>query len=374
MGEDQSCPKDADVLCTSNQVPNPPGINLIHPATADTQQAGSKTVEPVDVAKASLDVSTLMPLANYIFDHETVEKIVVKGNKQTVTTTTIMVVYVRYVNGVNFPDDPDDLDNPNVPVGLKGAKKFELRTVGNGANVKGMLCPIGSSNDNECSTSITGTKSSIEYNKDSNLWTVNGSIAPGLIIFKGNLFLESGTFINTIGATGSIEMKGDKVYSLSWAGDNGKRNKGAAEYAPKGVCTNTVTNSDLHPTNLCDMAESDEERYDPNKNEEHGNIGDYGNYGLLATVNINLQSNTSVFGAVKAGSMLTADSNTTAHGYVSGLGGDVQHTLKGFTIDLTNLPDGYKLVENETEQDSEVVNTEANAVILWSRYKSLEPL
>lgn len=127
---------------------------------------------------------------------------------------------------------------------------------------------------------------------------------------------------------------------------------------PGGVCENKLVGSDneLCPINFCD--------------NEPEPIGEYGNYGLLADIDIKLEG-AEVFGAVKAGSALKVSNNTTVHGYVSGLGlGDVDHSLENkFVIDLTNLPEGYTLVESDAGQGGEGGNTEKQAVIHWSRYK-----
>lgn len=298
-------------------------------------------VLPVNITPEILDVNELQPYANYIFEYV--------NNKITVE--------VKNIN--NIPNGKYNLCNTPQANSLCSAEYGNYGPV-----IKG-------NNDN-----------AISYSQD--LWTLTGNTSPqtlgmppGLVIFKGSLTI-SGTFINTIAATGNIDTSGSlKIYSLNYTGYNGNREGDPSRFSPKpgeGVCTQSQFKN-LYPNNLCSST-----KYNG------GAISGYGNYGLLAGSckpgtdckpptnyiggNIHIGSSNEIFGSVKAGGAFTNSGNTTVHGFVSGLGNLKMHTLgSSFKVDLRKLPEGYDPGGSSSDSSGSSGGADSTeATILWSRY------
>lgn len=301
-------------------------------------------VLPVNITPEVLDVNELEPYANYIFEYI--------NNKITVE--------VKNIN--NIPDGKYQLCHPS--------SKANSLCKADGTVVSG---PIASG-------SWAGDTGAIKYNTSTDKWTFTSStslaMAPGLVIFKGNLSL-TGTFINTIAATGNIDTFGSlKIYSLNYTGYNGNREGNLSRFSPKsgeGVCTQLQFNN-LYPNNLCSSTEYNGDA-----------ISGYGNYGLLAGScklgtdckpptnynggNIHIGSSNEIFGSVKAGGTFTNSGSTTVHGFVSGLGNLKTHTLgNSFIIDLTKLPEGYDPGGSSGGSGGSNGAGNIEVTILWSRY------
>lgn len=277
---------------------------------------------PVLVLQAdreTLDVSQLERHANYIFMHD--------GTKELVDIKNISTI----------PNDIYSLIN-------KDGNKYFACQPNNSSICHG---PIAIGN-------------SISYDKIKDKWTLsNTTMAPGFAIFRGNLDLQTGNYINTFAATGNITSGGNlKIYALNYTGYDGTR---ANPKIFAGVCSYTLY-SPFYPSNLCGT----------NKSFNYTAIEGYGNYGLLASGDISLNhagGGSEIFGAVKAGQAYHSKGNTTVHGYVSGLG-EMKHNLEAkLEIDLTNLPEGYNPGGSNPSASANNPITLGNALIRWSRYK-----
>lgn len=280
----------------------------------------------VEIKPDTIDISKLEPYANYIFEHDGTNILVKVKNVASILDGTYSLTHktINYNVVANFiclKDDPEICHGP-IAEGY-----------------------------------WTGDKNAISYNEDRKEWAIHGKLAPGFVIFKGNLVLESGTFYNSFAATGNAKTGGDlTVYALNYSGYNGKR--GDRTFAPYGVC-NYLEFPVLYPTNLCDTSL---------QTFNYAAIAGYGNNGLITGGDISLGARNMIFGAVQAGGAFSGSGSTTVHGFISGLG-ITQHTFGGgFTIDLKDLPEGYDPGGGKSTScpgdDQPYI-----ATIRWSRYK-----
>lgn len=293
----------------------------------------------VEIKPDTIDISKLEPYANYIFEHDGTNILVKVKNVASILDGTYRLTHKKIndnwvANFICLEDDP---------------------AICHGPIAEGYW---------------TGDKETISYIKneeDEWEWAIHGKLAPGLVIFKGNLVLESGTFYNSFAATGNAKTKGDlTVYALNYSGYNGKR--GDRTFAPYGVCNYLEfpvlypTNlSGLYPTNLCDTS---------SQTFNYAAIAGYGNNGLITGGNISLGERNRIFGAVQAGGVFSGSGSTTVHGFISGLG-ITQHTFEGgFTINLKDLPEGYDPGGGKsTSCPGSSDDQPYIATIRWSRYK-----
>lgn len=290
----------------------------------------------VEIKPDTIDISKLEPYANYIFEHD----------------GTNILVKVKNVASI-----------------LDGTYSLTHKTI-NYNVVANFICLEG--NPDICHGPIaegtwTGDTNAISYNEYRKEWTIKGQLAPGFVIFKGNLVLDTGTFTNSFAATGNAKTTGDlKVYALNYSGYNGKR--GDRTFAPHGVCNYSKfpvlypTNlSGLYPTNLCDTS---------SQTFNYAAIAGYGNNGLITGGDISLGAGNKIFGAVQAGGAFSGSGSTTVHGFISGLG-ITQHTFGGgFTINLKDLPEGYDPGGGKSTSCPDSSDDQPYiATIRWSRYK-----
>ncbi|HEY0891452.1 MAG TPA: hypothetical protein VGE32_00265, partial [Cellvibrio sp.] len=206
------------------------------------------------------------------------------------------------------------------------------------------------------------------------------SMPPGVVWFNGNLMLSNGIYYNTFVATGNIATGGSFVsYALNYAA--AYKTSPSDTTRKNAVCKNefdtSVKSNDfatLYPTNYC----GSDGKYTPNA---LGNIGLLaGGYNPAANPNtkiiysggfIELGASNSIYGTVVAGNLLKTGGSTKVYGYISAAGlqvSDADNNLGGSTtVDVTNLPEGYK--PNEIpDMSGGAAGVLAEARVLWSRY------
>lgn len=206
------------------------------------------------------------------------------------------------------------------------------------------------------------------------------SMPPGVVWFNGNLMLSNGIYYNTFVATGNIATGGSFVsYALNYAA--AYKTSPSDTTRKNAVCKNefdaSVKSNDfatLYPTNYC----GSDGKYTPNA---LGNIGLLaGGYNPATNPNANLiysggfielGASNSIYGTVVAGNLLKTGGSTKVYGYISAAGlqvSDGDNNLGGSTtVDVTNLPEGYK--PNEIPNMSGgAAGVLAEAHVLWSRY------
>lgn len=203
-------------------------------------------------------------------------------------------------------------------------------------------------------------------------WTLTGQsgdttpavVAPGALWFEGNVELASGTFRNSILATGNIVTSGShRTFAVNYAG-----------YAQ--TCANTYYTG-LVPTNFCDSASGQL------KSNSLGNIallaGSYSGNSFSGG-NINLGASSKIYGSVVAGNLLQTGGDTLVNGYITAAhqGGGSNNWTGSTTIDLRNLPDsfdpgaipdmggGSQPCQTDCEPSGE--GQASQAKLLWSRY------
>jgi len=209
------------------------------------------------------------------------------------------------------------------------------------------------------------------YDRANQRWKLDGtSMAPGVVLFEGNLTVSSGTYYNTVMATGNIDTAGNlNMYAPNFAGYDGLLNQ--TRYAPEGICSNRIFPS-IVPTQLCS-----ETAYLYNA------INGLGNFALLAGScadadcdpyvggDIKTGASNNIRGAIKAGNIFVSQGDTRVHGYITALAQrDItRHTMSAkTTIDLRNLPPGYDPTGSATSPGDGSGGTEGKMAIWWSRY------
>lgn len=306
-------------------------------------------LQPVKLVQPKVDAWMLRPSANYAFEFE--------GDKAKVTVNNIQgmtngVYYIGKYEGrprEYLCTTVDSNNNCTMPAARTDAKPFC-----NG---------FGSSEYTGCFT----------FNKTPGQegWSIAGtSLPPGVMWFKGNLTLNSGTYYNTFVATGNVNTGGQlTTYAMNYAG-----------YGP--ICENKFTSSvrssdfeGMKPTNFCQGSSF--------KPSALGNIGILaGGYNPSAAANattnteyggglINLGAGNSIYGTVLSGDILKTGGSTKIYGYISAAGlqlsEDINNLGGSTTVDLMNLPEGYNPNEIPNMDDS-VGGTASLATVLWSRY------
>ncbi|MBM7062770.1 hypothetical protein JQX08_18815 [Pseudomonas sp. UL073] len=203
-------------------------------------------------------------------------------------------------------------------------------------------------------------------------WTLTGQtgdttpavVAPGVLWFAGDVELASGTFRNTILATGNIVTSGShRTFAVNYAG-----------YAQ--TCANTYYVG-LYPTNFCDLTTQQL------KSNSLGNIallaGSYSGSSFSGG-NISLGASSKIYGSLVAGNLLQTGGDTTVNGYITAArqGGGSNNWSGSTTIDLRNLPPGFDPedvpvcsggeCQNSGDSSGSGSGQTGQAKLMWSRY------
>lgn len=299
-----------------------------------------------------VNVWALKNEANYIFEYDSVAR------KPIVT-----------VQNVNGADPAATYYIGNYSTAHKSYLCTEVTNKGNCVTPTdpGMTVCLGYSDWDEC----------ISYDATKKTWTLVGqSAAPGIMWFDGNVTLNTETSYISVLATGDVITNGEyRGKSVNFAGYDE-------------VCLAQGTNVDSpdifrarfetqHPTNLCDKNAGE---YKPNP---AGNIAiaaggkDPNNNYAYTGGNIDVATNTMLWGSVLAGNVLTTGGQNTIHGYVTAAAqvtkGSGNNELGGSTtIDLTNFPSTYNptLIPNMDPCVAGCApeNFARRSRLLWSRY------
>lgn len=304
---------------------------------------------PVNIRKEVFDVNTIKPAANYVF--------YVDPDKTTLRVT------LKNIQGI-----------PNGNYYLFSGK------IGN-TSFNDWACLVAKpSQASDCVIKIGAghdpiEKALISYKWDAKTktgkWTLDGtSLAPGIAFFEGDLTISTGTYYNTMLATGNVDTAGKMdMYAPNFAGYNGQQ-KGKT-YAPTGICVNKHF-PNVVPTQLC-------------KNGEYlyNAVNGIANYAVMAgscTDNtcdtyqggdIKTGASTDIRGAVKAGNLFVSSGNTTVHGYITALAQReiLKHSIGAkTTVDLRDLPPGYDPTGSSTVPGAGEAGASGSMDIRWSRY------
>lgn len=300
-------------------------------------------LEPVLVETASFNALQFASVANYVFR--------MVGNDRVVT--------VKHVNGI--PDGDYYLgDNTNV----SGPKRDRLCEDKNCNGVSYPLCK-GQSDWNGC----------FSYRRNQDQWDVNGrSMAPGIVLFEGDVKLSNGVYYNTFIATGSLQTSGNhQNYAPNYAGYSGVYE--SKRYAPNGICDNPVLPNT--PAQFCLV--------DGTFKEDAAS--GLGNYAYMAGSevgadyiggNIALGASTKSHGNVLAGNEFNSGGNTEVHGYITAYaqGSQYFNSMGGSTkIVLDDLPPTFTPGAEISPGQGGGGGTPSagtgeldRAVLVWSRY------
>ena len=297
---------------------------------------------PITITRKKVDANDYKDVANYTFEFVNGKRKVTVKNINGLTDGDYYLGNFGWANNRGNYDylckDVDTNNNCTSPTAPNAATRT--------------ICQ-GNSTSNPC----------FDYNQSSATWSVSGkNLAPGVLWFKGNLNMGNGEYYNTTIASGNISTSGShKLYALNYAGY-------------RVVCTNAFksnTTSDfagLYPTNFCDIAAG------KLKANAAGNIAYLAGIYTGSTFsggNITVGASSEVFGTVLAGDQLTTGGSTTIHGYVNsaGQGTSVANNWSGSTtIDLRDLPDGYKPGESPGNGGSACTSNCSGGVSLtWAR-------
>lgn len=306
---------------------------------------------PVTLTRPVVDAWPLRSAANYAFEFNGTHLTVVVSNVNGIANGTY------YVKGTS--------NNP---------REYLCKAVAGGFCSEPViqLCNGYSANNGCFSTATT--------NGVTTLTIAGKSMPPGVVWFNGNLMLSNGIYYNTFVATGNIATGGSFVsYALNYAAaykaspsDTTRKNAVCKNEFDTSVKSNDFAT--LYPTNYC----GSDGKYTPNA---LGNIGLLaGGYNPAVNPNTNLiysggfielGASNSIYGTVVAGNLLKTGGSTKVYGYISAAGlqvSDGDNNLGGSTtVDVTNLPEGYK--PNEIpDMSGGAAGVLAEARVLWSRY------
>lgn len=317
-------------------------------------------VQPVKLSRPVVDAWALKAAANYAIERE--------GGKIKVTVTNangiedgfyyIGTMYGGWANGESFK------------------REYLCKSV----DIVGTAykCPIAEQATAKPFCASDNYSNCFDFTTPGKIKISGYSIPPGVVWVKGDLEL-AGTYFNTFIATNNIFTSGSmKSYAMNYAAAYDKLLPPS-----NAVCKNQfggATSTDflgMYPTNYCSAAGV----YTPNA---LGNIGllaggynPADNQSTTATTKvysgglIDLGASTEVYGTVLAGDILKTGGSTKIYGYISAAGlqlsEDINDLGNSTTIDLMNLPEGYKPEEIPNMDDS-VGGTVSVATVLWSRY------
>lgn len=297
-------------------------------------------VEPVSLTPLTsitlqqnfVDANSLKSTANYAFDVDS------SGN---------LIVTVANVNGI------DD-----------GTYYLYEGMIGSVARNDYLCTSAAPTNVNQCIAKIgigfSDQNNLISYDSSTKTWTVSGkTMATGVVWFKGNLVVSSGTYYNTFLATGNISTSGASVvYSVNYAG-----------YA--NICTN-ANFAGIYPSNLCDVSTGSLITYSvANIALLAGSYDEgYTDAAHFHGGNIDLGASNKVYGDVVAGGVLTTSGSTTIYGYIvvanQSEGTTSSKLGASTTINLNNLPSTYDPTTVNT--GTTTTTTSSSASVVWSRY------
>lgn len=308
-------------------------------------------IQPITIPRMVVDVWTLKQYANYVFEWDAA----MNRTKVTVKNINSAPDGVYWIG--KYADNKQDyLCKTFNASGLCLTPASTLQ-----------MC-IGHSEWNPCLTPV--------YNTTNKTWTFDGKNAvPGILWFKGNVFLNNGYNYGTVLATGNVKTGGlMRIQSVNYAGFN------AMCKAETGDALYKTTFSDQYPTNLCDMGA---QTYKP---MDVGNIAiaaggyDPAANGVYSGGDIDVGTNNQIYGIVLAGGYLATGGQTEIYGHVSaavqGGKGSKDNILSGnTTVDLTRgntnynpakVPDmtGGACPDCEGLNDPEPGETK----LLWSKY------
>jgi len=270
------------------------------------------------ISSPSIDAYAYKSAANYQFD---------------VDSSGRIVVTVANVNSIS--------DGTYYLVGSNGNQDYLCTSTSYAASTcKAKIC-AGYSDYNSCFSYSSGT------------WSYNGStMAPGVIWFKGNLVAGTGTYYNSVIATGDISTSGSNVtYAVNYAGYTN-------------ICNNSRFPT-LYPTNYC-AAGSATLTVNATGNIAFAAGGYVGSTYVGGLIDLTAANH--VYGDVLAGDIVKTGGSTTIHGEVvaSRLGSHsgTSAFAASTKIDLSNLPSTFVPGNNPTN-----TSTAASAKLLWSRYQ-----
>lgn len=303
---------------------------------------------PVNIRTEVFDVNTLKPAANYIF--------YVDPDKTTLRVT------LKNIQGI---------PNGNYYLfhGKIGNTAFNdwACLVAKPSQASDCVIKIGAGHDRDQNVLISYKW---DTRRNTGKWTLDGiSLAPGIAFFDGDLTISTGTYYNTLLATGNVDTEGNmNMYAPNFAGYEGKQ-VGEPKYS--GICVNKHF-PNVVPTQLC-------------KNGEYlyNAVNGIANYAIMAGSctdatcdtyqggDITTGASTDIRGAVKAGNVFVSGGNTTVHGYITALAQRevLRHTIdKKTTIDLRDLPPGYDPTGSSTVPGAGEAGASGSIDIRWSRY------
>ncbi|HTF96769.1 MAG TPA: hypothetical protein VL995_11600 [Cellvibrio sp.] len=337
--------------CNTNQLAN----NHPNKSPAPSFPLMAK-LEPVKLIQPRVDAWSLQAAANYAFHYDGTDLKVTISNINTIANDTYFVK-ARVAN------------NPREYI-------CKTLTAGYCAGSEITLCN-GFSANNGCFTA-TKTNGVTEL-------LINGkSFPPGVVWVNGHLTLANGRYYNTFVATGNIATQGATVsYALNYAAAYKDNPASTTEAAKNAICKNEFASgykinefANLYPANYC----AADGKYTPNA---LGNIGFLaGGYDPADPANattktkyfgglIKLGNSNTIYGSIVAGDLLETGGQTLVYGYISAAGlklSDSDNVLGGSTtVDVTNLPEGYK--PNEIpDMSGGGVGITASSRVLWTRY------
>lgn len=307
-------------------------------------------VAEITIPRMVVDVWTLKQYANYVFEWDS------SVNRTKVTVKDIGEVPDGEYWVGNYADNKRDYLCKTFVDGKCATPAATLQSC------------IGHSEYNNCLTPA--------YNTTNKTWTFDGKHAlPGVLWFKGNVYLNNGYNYSTVLATGDVKTGGQmRIESVNYAGFN-------AMCKAEGIDgTYKTTFEDQFPKNLCNMAEG---KYIP---MDVGNIAiaaggyDPADNGTYSGGNIDVGANNKIYGVVLAGDYLETGGQTEIYGYVSaavqGERGANTNKLGGSTtLDLTHGNENYDpakvpdMAGGACPDCDDVGGSETGTTkVLWSKY------
>ncbi|WP_156485849.1 hypothetical protein [Crenobacter luteus] len=307
--------------------------------------------------------------ASYNASNKDIKVSVVPGLKvpitpvSAVTVTQTKVDAYDYRSAANYAFDFDAQNRIVVTVNnvasIPNGTYFLGSTVLNGSTVYNYLCTAVDGSGRCTATPVAkicqgySDQNSCFAGSSKDNWLLNGTtLAPGVVWFKGKLTAGNGIYYNSFIASGDIETSGShSTTAVNYAG-----------YAK--ICQNG-TFSGLYPSNFCDLSAG---KLTPSP---AGNIaflaGGYVN-GVFSGGQIKLGASNAVYGSVLAGDTLTTSGSTTIHGYITVANqgsGTSNNWGNSTTINLSNLPSTFTPGDTSTTPSSGGATT---VRVLWTRY------
>jgi len=306
----------------------------------------------------------------------------------TLTTSAFNAYNLQTVANYAFTFDPSGLLQvtvTNVNGVINGTYWVGNYSSGNLDYLCSTVTPGSTAGSVTCATpAITSSKkicygfsaqnSCFSYSSSAGSMTISGTtMAPGIVWFRGNLTVSTGTYYNTFIATGNIATSGaDSVYAPNYAGYSGT--VGTTTYAPTGICVNSQFPS-LYPTQLCNTSSA---TYNATASSGIGNFAfmagswvgaNYPGQAGYVGGNVSLGASSHAYGDIKAGNEFSSGGSTTVAGSATALaqGAVVQNSMGGSTtFNLSNLPATLSISGGATGTGAASGST--SIVMQWARY------